>query len=143
MANPTRLTKLGIAGSERKNNSLDIIMNASDTAVTMKTFKPNIVASTAAQDTGIQALPGIGVVAYIKTTTPETTGTTKTLSIGLVGGAGTEFGTAEDVSAAGRIVTTPSDPIVDTAANLTYSLGSNDWVEFDGEVILLLIEENA
>ena len=143
MATPTRLTKFGIAGKAAKSNSLGILENASDTAVTVKTFKPNIVASTAAQDTGIQVLPGVGVVAYIKTTTPETTGTTKTLSIGTVGGVGTEFGSAEDVSAAGRAFTFPNDPIVSTAVNLTYSLGSADFVELDCEVILLLIEENA
>lgn len=143
MANPSRLDKIGISGKKNTANSLGIVSNESDVAMVVKTFKPEIVASTAAQDTGIEVLPGAGVVAYIKVNTPETTGTTKTLSVGLLGGAGTEFATTDSVAAAGRIATTPSDGLVDTAANLTYTLGSADFAELDCEVIILLIEENA
>lgn len=137
MATPTRFTKIGAAGQKSKIDSNSNELNRGDYyRQTIAVVLP-VVASAAAQDTGIIVPKGAAVSAYINITTAEATGLTKTIDVGLSGGSGSEFGSGLDVSATGVILGTAS-PLV-SGATVTYTLGSADFVELDVELVVEII----
>ena len=131
MANPTRYTKLGLSGrTGTANNTQDSYM---------QTFEFPVVATATASaiDTGIKAPKTVQAYgAYLKINTAESTGITKTVSVGVVG-ASAAFLSAEDVSATGK-VGTPVTAVYDNSAlaNFSYILGSADFAELDATCVL-------
>lgn len=124
-------------------------------------------ASASEVDTGFDIpSTGVIVDAYIYVTTAEATGATKTLDLGLLssesGGDANGFAVGVDVSAtgvkrlsllssgqtkgallsedesgAGVLVPRPFDCASVTAKSVSRTLGSNDWVEFVGYLVIL------
>jgi len=103
------------------------------------TFTPPLVPNITSQRAGV-FLPAHAVVTnvFINVITPESTGATPLLDIGTVANATTALVPNANVSSAGLINPTPGSAREINTANdeVTYTLGSNDWVEFDGEVVI-------
>ena len=78
------------------------------------------------------------ISAYLDVETEETTGTTKTVSVGLVGGTGAEFLSGESVAAAGPVGTPIG--VAYSAANISYTLGSADFAELDATLVITLVQ---
>jgi hypothetical protein len=133
MAAPTRFTKLGTSG--RTGTST----NTQDSYTQTFEFPITIAASAAAQDTGIQApLNMQAMSAYLRIRTAEATGTTKTVSVGIVG-ASASFLSAQDVSAVGAVGTPVTAAVYNGSnVNFAYTLGSADFAELDATVVLTL-----
>ena len=134
MAAPTRFSKVGLQGRT------SVPTNTQDTFIHTVEFPITVVASGAAQDTGIAAPKNIQAMsAYLKIRTAEATGGTKTVSVGLIG-ASAAFLSAEDVSVAGA-VGTPVALVRDnpTNANFSYVLGSADFVELDATAVITFV----
>jgi hypothetical protein len=131
-----------------------------------------LAASTAEQDSGYD-LPDDGIVldVFLNVKTPEATGATKTLDVGLKSGesggdtdgfldgvsvaaAGMKKGTLAsagqtkgallrvDESGSGDLV--PEAHILNgTAKSVVYAFGSNDFAELDAEIVVLVARPNA
>lgn len=134
MAAPTRYSKVGMAGQNGRAN------NQTDTWT--KTFEIPIVATGQASevDTGI-AIPKTAqtVGGYILVKTPESTGLTKTVSIGRFGGSQTAFADAMAVDATGRYDGLKMNGGViqnDNLANFSYTEASGDFVELDAVLVI-------
>ena len=71
----------------------------------------------------------------------EATGLTKTLNIGVFGGAATAFILDADCAAAGPVGKVNNLTVQDTSVNNTigYTFGSGDWAEFKGKVTLTFV----
>lgn len=137
MASPTRFTKIGAASQKAKIDLNGNERNRGDyyrqtIAVVLK-----VVASGAAQDTGIIVPKGAAVSVLLNITTAEATGVTKTIDVGLSGGTGAEFGNDLSVAATG-VVLGLSAPLV-SGNTVTYTLGSADYVELDAELVIEII----
>lgn len=132
MANPSRLTKLGIAGSVRSTR------NRGDYFKQIITAPITVVASTSVQTTTVQLPPQCVVTgAIVNVINAEVTGTTKTIDVGLSLGAGKELADGVSVADAGFVVGLGG---VDGGQNfLTYTLGSADFVELDAEIVVEVI----
>ena len=128
----TRLSNLGLSGRKgTPQNQLDIKKQIVEIDLP-------VVASGAAQNTGVFLLPSQIVSAFIVVGTPETTGTTKTVSVGFVGGSGTELISAADVSGAG-ITGAPTAPVnAPLSTEISYTLGSADFAELSARLVLEL-----
>lgn len=136
MAAPTRFKRVGFSGSK------DTTSNQKDTFAQTFEFDLAVVASTTAQNSGVKVPAGIvqAVSAYIDVETAEATGTTKTVSVG-VGGAGNNILNGASVAATGGVGTPVAAAINTTSANneLTFSLGSADFAELAGRVVVTLL----
>lgn len=98
-----------------------------------------VVASAAEQTLAFQ-MPAnaLGVTGFLRVVTAEVTGGTPTLDIGDSVGGSTSIAAALAAGAVGVVpLTTPG--VVLSGADLTYTLGSADWVEFVGELVLTVI----
>ena len=145
---PTRFTELGLAGKPPGSTDSDqrSALSTSDPFLKQYVINLPVVASAAEQTISSGAgatadLPAHAVVlsGYLRVITAEVTGGTPTLNIGTLAGAGTELGSA---LAAGSIADVPFEntvPIAISGDSLTYTLGSADWVEFVGELVLLVM----
>lgn len=143
MATPTRTSKQSVAYKKSLINSVGTVQNRGDYAMTTKAFVASVVASAVAQSTGVKLLPGMTYLIGQNITTEETTGLTKTISVGFVGGTGTELLNAASVAASGFIPAATTVVAVDAEQELSYTLGSADWVEYDGEIIVHMLESNV
>lgn len=135
MVAKSRFGAVGTAG--KPGNSADSgSENRGDYFVQTITFTPTIVASTAAQATGKILPTGAKVIdTTINVFTAEATGLTKTLSVGN-SGAATSIINAASVAATGMVDGGTIGTPVQSGNEITYSLGSADWAEFDGEVVI-------
>ena len=132
---PTRFNSIGLSG--RKDSDKNVVDSYTQTVE----FPITVVASGAAQDTGIPcpeaSIQVIG--SYIRINVAETTGTTKTVDIGITG---TEAAaqSATDVSSAGTAGTAVVAALSSsTSTNFTYTLGSADFVELDATAVVTFI----
>jgi len=122
----TRLNAVGLSGNKSKYDTVKAIIE----------IDLPVVASGAVQNTGVFLTIGQILSAWVYIKTPETTGTTKTVSVGIAGGAGTELISAGDVSGAG-VVGSSSIPLTTNLADeITYTLGSADFAELDATLVL-------
>ncbi len=134
MAAPTRFTKLGVSGRTATAN------NSEDTYLQTFEFDITAVLSASAQDTGVKAPKTINSFGgYLIVNTPESTGITQTIDIGITG-SGTNIVTAADVSAAGKVGTV-SNVVIESGGtnNFSYTLGSGDFVELDARMVIWVI----
>jgi len=131
MATPkTRYDAIGTAGRKGGESNTGY----SDPAIKTVVEPITIVASTAEQDTGFTFPSRAAVIsAKINVRTEETTGTTKTVDVGITGDPDAILDGA-DVSAA-TLVGSPLDAGL-SGTNLTYALGSADFAELDAEIIV-------
>lgn len=132
MANPTRFTKVGYTKGGKFGE------NVGDYYTRTYTAPVTLVASAAEQDTGIQLPPGVVLGTSIKVNTAEVTGLTKEVDVGVSGVSSTYLATNLNVSATGFKPAIPGQAI-DTAANLTYTLGSADFAELEAEIVVYMI----
>ena len=130
-AAPQRLTKSSTAGSKKLDE------NRGDYFTQTITFPVTVVASATEQDTGILLPPNCQVLsATINVFTAEATGTTKLVDLGVVG-TPTAITTNADVSSTGFA---GLGTVVNTGAvNLSYTLGSADYVELDAEAVVVIM----
>lgn len=137
MATPTRFKKLGSAGVFGNTNNA----GKSDPAIQTFVIPVTIVASTAEQDTGF-AMPAKSALlaAEVNVLTEETTGTTKTIDIGVTGNADAIIDGAS-VAATGMFGKTggagESASVNLSGTNITYALGAADFAELEAEIIIL------
>lgn len=135
MAAPARFNRVGFSGSK------DTSRNQKDTFTETFEFDLAVVASTDPQDSGVKVPAGIvqAVSAYIDVEAAEATGTTKTVSVG-VGGSANNILNGASVAAVGGVGTPVAAAINTTTANneLTFSLGSADFAELAGRVVVTL-----
>lgn len=136
MASPTRFNRVGLSGRK------DTASNQKDTFLQTFEFDIEAVASGAAQDSGVKVPAGIvqALSAYIDVDTAEATGTTKTVSVG-VGGAGNNLLNGASVASTGGVGTPVAAAINTTSSNneLTFTLGSADFAELSGRVVVTLL----
>lgn len=130
--NMSRFNSIGVFGKKGTSN------NTSDPAITGLTIELPIVASASAQNTGVFLAPGQTINAFINVKAGEATGTTKTVSVGIAGGSGTEIIDAADVSSV-AIAGTHTQTNIQLADEITYTLGSADFAELDAELILQVV----
>jgi len=136
MATPSRLSKLGLSGKKGQVSTEGLQINAGDWSVQNIAFKPNLVASTAQQNTGIYFPPGAAVMGFIDVITPAS-GTTPTISCG-PSSAPTGLFDGVDVSSAGMKPMNGSDPS-SLGEELEYSLGSADLTGLDCEIVFMAL----
>ena len=140
MATPTRFLKIGLAGRKSATTSSDPIAQQFTIPVT-------IVASTAEQDTGIEMPTGAAEVSVgVNVLTAEVTGTTKTVDVGITSNADALID-ASDVSATGYLTRTGGAgelpfPVNVSGTNITYALGSTDFVELKAEIVVTVAGVN-
>lgn len=134
--NPSRFNKVGSSGNRGSDN------NIVDSYLQTFEFGLTFQAGAMFFDTGIE-LPNIVQTsnAFIIVDTPESTGLTKNIQVGVSGKTDAFLGST-DVSAVGPIgtplFTVTEVPVVpDKSILITY--GSTDWEEFSGRVILQLL----
>lgn len=129
----TRFNSIGIMGRKGDDN------NSLDTLKAGVTRRIPIVASAAQQPIGINLGPGQVASAYVYVKSPEVTGATKTVEVGIVGGSGDEILAAVDVSTAGAkgSFTALTTNIAD---EIGYTLGSDDFVELEAYLVLEVIQ---
>lgn len=136
MAAPTRFTRVGFSGRK------DTASNQKDTFLQTFEFDLAIAAAITAQNSGVTVPVGIVQVvsAYIDVETAEATGLTKTVSVG-VGGTANNILNAASVAAVGGVGTPVAAAINTTSSNneLTFSLGSADFAELEGRVVVTLL----
>ena len=134
MAAPTRYSKLGLSGRQGTSK------NTQDSIMTTYEFPVKAVASASAQPVGIVAPKTVQAIGgYLKVNTAEVTGTTKTVSVGVVGAAAQFFATM-DVSSTGP-VGTPVTAVYNNSAGaeFAYILGSADFAELDATMVIWVI----
>lgn len=126
----TRLTTLGLSGRKGTQfNQLDVKKAIFEVDLA-------VVASGAAQTTGILLPPSQILSAFVYVQSPEVTGTTKTVSVGFAGGAGTEVINAADVSATGITGSLANPANAPLGTEITYTLGSADFAELKARVVI-------
>ncbi len=148
---PTRFNDLGLAGRKPGNNAGTEQREPgtlSDPFLQQFVMAIPIVASVAEQVSSI-VLPDEAVMigGFLRVITAEATGGTQTLDIGIDGVGAAILGAAIATDAAGAIPITvaaslpiPVTPTVEVSGGtLTYTLGSDDWVEFEGELVLMVL----
>lgn len=128
MSSPTRFTKIGTSGGSGKTGKSDAYQQTFEIATP-------IVATTATQTTTIQ-LPSVCVIeaAFLHVINAEVTGLTKTIDIGLSLGGSTDIAASQSVSDAGLFAL--SGGVTASQDFVTYTLGSADFVEFEGELVV-------
>ena len=144
----SRLTALGLQGSLGQRDNQTNTTNTADTFI--KTFEIPLraVASSSAQTTVVETgnLSIQVISAYIRVITPETVGTTKTLTMGIGPGASNVL-SATSAAVAGCFGSPASAPPVTNLTPSTnkfnYTLGSADWSDFVGVAIITAICANA
>lgn len=100
------------------------------------TFTPTVVASAAEQTVNFTFPTGAQILhATINVFTPEVTGLTKTISVGVVG-MGSAIISGRSVAVAGIVTGGALGTPVQSGNQLTYTLGSADFVELDCEIII-------
>jgi len=104
------------------------------------TFKPAIVVSTLPAFSGV-FLPRRAMIerVYLDTKVAEVTGLTKTINVGVEGISSLLTGTpvsTDSVQLADIKDTSLAAINTDGIIQITYTLGSDDWVEFDAEIIV-------
>ena len=130
---------LGISADTR-DNLIDSLVNRAGWKLQSITFTPKLVATTAAQDTGITApASGFPLVVGVKVNTAEVTGTTKTIDVGLVVGGSDVLVNGAPVNNVGTFNPNSNTALFSTGSNITYSLGSADFAELDCEVFILWV----
>lgn len=131
----TRSNGQGFAGGKSRQ------FNKLDTRIITREFTVSASANASQIDTGI-TLPATtqAISAFIKTTTAEATGTTKTIDVGVFGGTGNEFITGASVASVG-VSGLPVTTVQDTSTNDTigYTFGSGDFAELECVVSLTLV----
>ena len=135
--NPTRLTKLSTAGKKSKVNSDGLVLNRGDYFRQTIAFVIPLIPTTVETGTGILVPAGVAVSVFLNIISPEVTGTTKTIDIGLLSGTGDEFIDGGSVAAAGIVI---GDVSVLTAGDeITYKLPSTNFAELDAENVIEII----
>lgn len=130
----TRFNKIGVSG--RRADGL----TKTDAYIQTLTVKLPTVASATAQDTGVPLPARCSVIdVVVNRTVASTAGSTETVSIGTVGGTATSLLAAVATDAVGFISGTTATSVYNTGANISYTLGSADIVDFSGEVVITLI----
>jgi hypothetical protein len=130
----TRYDAIGLSGRKGTDN------NSQDTRLKTYEIPLTVVASASAQDTGIPLPSGVAqaVSAYVRIVTAEATGVTKTIDVGVVGGSDTAFINAASVAATGYAGAPVTTAVSGGSANLSYTLGSADFVELDAVAVITL-----
>ena len=129
MGSPTRFLKVGTQG--RIKTAVD-----ADSFRTTLVIPIKPVANATANLTGVSLPPYCQIsTGVVKVISPEVTGLTKTLSIGIQGGAANAILDAVDVSAGGFQGVKVGDNF-NGGAELTFTLGSADFVELDCVAII-------
>lgn len=138
---PTRFPSgLGFTKNTTRENSIDSLSNRGDYKWEMYTFTPKVVASGAAQLTGIfLPLNGYPLVGGVRIFTPETTGLTKTLDVGLNGLGDDVLISAFPIGSTGMAAGGGPAAAFTGGAELTYTFGSADFVELDCEVQIIIV----
>lgn len=138
MANPTRFTKLGTSGRTGTVN------NTQDSYLKTYEFPILAVASSAEQDTGIAApTKTVQVVsAYLYVNTAETTGTTKTLTVGTTSGGGADALGASSVASTG-VVGTPVTAAFIGGGNWSFTLASANFAELDAVCVVTVLASDV
>jgi hypothetical protein len=129
--NPSRFNKLSTAGQVKVDE------NRGDIFTQTITFPITVVAASTEQDTGILLPPNCQVIrATINVFTAEATGATKLVDLGVVG-TPTAIITNGNVAGTGFVGV---GTVVNTGAvNLSYTLGSADYVELDAEAVVVIM----
>lgn len=140
MATPSRFDKIGLSGKKGQVSSEGLAVNVGDWATQTIAFKPELVASTAQQNTGIFFPPGAAVFGFINVITPAT-GTTTEISCG-ASSAPTGLFDGVDVSTAGIKLANGIDP-TSLGEEVEYSFGSADLTGLDCEIVFMVIGQNA
>ncbi len=122
----TRLGATGLGGNKTKYDTVKEIIEVD----------LPIVASGAIQNTNVFLSLGQILSAWVYVKTPESTGISKALSVGIAGGAGTELINGGDVSSSGIIGSSSIPLTTDLATEITYTLGSADFVELNATLVL-------
>lgn len=142
----TRFNNVSLQGAFGQKDAATNSTNTADTFI--KTFEIPLtrVASTAAQTTSIEAgTKWLQIIsATIVVDVAEATGTTKTISIGIGAGAANVMA-ATSVAAAG-VAGSPvaaAIPVTPSTNKFTYTLGSNNFAEFQGRAIVTAICANV
>ena len=142
----TRFNSVGLQGGRSARDSATNSTNTADTLIKTFEIPLTVVASAAAQTTAIEAgTKWLQVLsAVIVVDVAEATGTTKTISVGIGAGAATVLA-ATSVAATG-VVGSPvvaAIPVTPSTNKFTYTLGSNNFVEFRGRAIVTAVCANA
>ncbi len=150
---PQRFNDLGLAGRKPGNGVQGgtlqrEALTVSDPFLQQFVMAIPIVASVAEQVSDID-LPdnAVMIAAFLRVITAEVTGGTATIDIGIDGVGAAVLGAGVLTDAVGAIPVTvaaslpiPVTPTVDVSGGtLTYTLGSDDWVEFEGELVLMVL----
>jgi hypothetical protein len=132
----TRSNGQGFAGGTgRKFNKLD-------SYIITREFEITATANASQIDTGIKLPARTQMLnGFIEVETAEATGLTKTLSIGVFGGASTAFILDADCSAVAPVGKVNNLTVQDTSVNNTigYTFRSGDLAEFTGKVTLTFV----
>lgn len=142
----TRFNNVSLEGPFQQRDPQTNSTNTADTFI--KTFEIPLtrVASTAAQTTAIEAgTKWLQIIsATIVVDVAEVTGTTKTISIGIGAGAANVMA-ATSVAATGAVGSpvTAAIPVTSSTNKFTYTLGSNNFAEFQGRAIVTAICANV
>jgi len=136
MANPTRFSRVGMSGRQGQITSEGLKVNSGDWAQAIIAFKPELVASTSQQSSGIDLARGTAISVFVDVRTPAT-GTTPTLTVG-VSSAPDNLVDALDVSTAG-IKAAGTVDMSSLGEPLEYAFGSADLVGLDCEVVIVAI----
>ena len=142
----TRFNSVGLQGARSARDSATNSTNTADTFIKTFEIPLTVVASAAAQTTAIEAgTKWLQVLsAVIVVDVAEVTGTTKTISVGIGSGAATVLA-ATSVATTG-VVGSPvvaAIPVTPSTNKFTYTLGSNNFVEFRGRAIVTAVCANA
>lgn len=131
----TRFSKIGLSGRKTEDSKSDAYQQAFE-------IKTPIVASTATQTTTVQ-LPSKCVIeaSFLNVITAELTGLTKTIDVGLSLGGSTDIAAGQSVADAGLFALSGGQPA--SQDFVTYTLGSADFAEFEGEIILRVTAVNS
>lgn len=142
---PTRFNEIGLAGKAPGNETQQTINGSpgwqrdpeasSDPYIRQYVIELPRVASAAEQALAFE-MPAnaMAMRGFLRVRTAEATGTTPTLSVGVVG---TPNNIASAISAAATGLVALDDVPTDVSGlTLAYQLGSADWAEFEGEVVL-------
>jgi len=116
--------------------------NVLDSYIVTREFEIEATANASQIDTGIKLPARTQMVnGFVEVETAEATGLTKTLNIGVFGGAATAFILDADCAAAGPVGKVNNLTVQDTSVNNTigYTFGSGDWAEFKGKVTLTFV----
>lgn len=142
----TRFNNINLQGAVDQKDPATNSVNTADTFIKTFEIPLTVVASAAAQTTAIEAgTKWLQVLsAVIVVDVAEVTGTTKTISVGIGAGAATVLA-ATSVAATG-VVGSPvvaAIPVTPSTNKFTYTLGSNNFVEFRGRAIVTAVCANA